>query len=340
MNQEQLNVSLIAIVKTGAVDLIRILVAQGANVNYAEADGKTAIWYAVEKNNMEQIKLLLELGADVNNKCKECPLLIHAIHNKNIEIVKLLLDHGADYMVKDGKKNILNIASMRNADLFTLLLNKCPGVDINSCDGDDACSILFYVSTQFRNVDLTQRLLDMGANPNIQNNTFVGNTPLIRACEDGLIDIVKIFLKHPNIDINIKNKHGETALMKATSYARTEIIDLLKNHNGPKKMFDKDGKEQLVPVCKKPLFNIKVFCQQIPTPTLITIPADTSLECLIWNSATEQWTAGCVSHKENYTIEVTDGKMICHECDKVGFIQFDQLIMADGTMRKHVDLYE
>ena len=49
MNQQELDTSLIAVVKAGITTLIGELIIKGANVNCADTDGKTPLCYAIEK---------------------------------------------------------------------------------------------------------------------------------------------------------------------------------------------------------------------------------------------------------------------------------------------------
>jgi ankyrin repeat protein len=49
-----------------ALDLVKLLIEKGADVNLRMGeDGETAIYYAVHENNLEIVKLLVELGARV-----------------------------------------------------------------------------------------------------------------------------------------------------------------------------------------------------------------------------------------------------------------------------------
>lgn len=46
----------------------------------------------------------------------------------------------------------------------------------------------------------------------------------------GHTEVVKLFLTHPNIDVNIQNKNGDTVVMVASSNGCTEIVKLLMSH--------------------------------------------------------------------------------------------------------------
>jgi len=62
-------------------------------------------------------------------------------------------------------------------------------------------------------------------NVNIQN--IYGYSALIRASKYGKVEVVKQLLQYKDIDITLKNNEGETALDKADT---AEIENLIRNH--------------------------------------------------------------------------------------------------------------
>lgn len=54
-----------------------------------------------------------------------------------------------------------------------------------------------------------------------------GNTALYWACHGGHLDIVKILLSQPNIELNQQNKLGDTALHAASWKGYADIVELL-----------------------------------------------------------------------------------------------------------------
>ena len=74
------------------------------NVNEnADKYGRTPLHYAINFDNYENVKLLLDNGADVNAKDNEGKTPLYwAVEMGKYEIVKLLLEHGADVDIKDN----------------------------------------------------------------------------------------------------------------------------------------------------------------------------------------------------------------------------------------------
>jgi len=57
---------------------------------------------AAEQDSVAAVELLIELGFDVNARCRTTPLHEAAMHG-NLEMIRLLLDHGGDPNVRDGE---------------------------------------------------------------------------------------------------------------------------------------------------------------------------------------------------------------------------------------------
>ena len=77
-------------------DVAKLLIANGADINYKDYGDKTALMYAAEKGLKDVVKLLIEKGADVNavNKNGQSALTL-ATEYKKMDIVKILKKKGA-----------------------------------------------------------------------------------------------------------------------------------------------------------------------------------------------------------------------------------------------------
>lgn len=90
------------------VQLAKLLIGAGANVDRRDADGGTALFYAVAQNNVDVADLLLRSGADPNivRTSDGVRPLFAALLGYSPEfdpsMIKLLLKHGADANVRAG----------------------------------------------------------------------------------------------------------------------------------------------------------------------------------------------------------------------------------------------
>ena len=60
-----------------------------------------------------------------------------------------------------------------------------------------------------------------------------GMTPFMKACQNGYLDVVKLFLDYSagGIDLNAKSKFGWTALMLACSGGQKDVVKLFLDHS-------------------------------------------------------------------------------------------------------------
>jgi uncharacterized protein len=222
-------------------DVVRLLVARGADVNAQTAvtmpkgeyvparagfaagpgilrqralptpdGGMTPLLFAVRDGNRDMMRLLLALGADIDQASGNhtSPLVI-ALLNGQVEIASDLLARGAKPNAADDYHRAALFAAieLRNPNRGTLLF------------GDERDPL-----------DLIKRLLDKGADPNQRTNTtpvhgwmqldaswvnFDGQTPFIRAALSGDLDVMQLLLAH-GADPNLTTKEGTTALMAAS----------------------------------------------------------------------------------------------------------------------------
>ena len=153
--------------------IIKVLVQKGVEVNY-QLGGKTALFYAIEKNNVAMVNALLENGADANicDNDMDRPL-IFAAKKGYLHLVKNLLDNGAD-------------------------------INVRKKDGMTALFCAVYDNKEAQ-VDF---LLRKKADPNISRNDM--KTPLMEACDDGNTSLVKKLLLY-GANVNLKDAEGKTA---------------------------------------------------------------------------------------------------------------------------------
>ena len=110
----------------GDADVVRVLLAQGANPNAQNDGGGTALMYAVE--DAEKVRLLIEAGADVNARSGEgrTALLIAVGRHGSNAVAKLLLDAGAQPSARlaDGRGALALAVAARDVSLLQLLLDR------------------------------------------------------------------------------------------------------------------------------------------------------------------------------------------------------------------------
>ena len=82
-------------VETQCIDMVKLLLEYGIDVNAIDVYGRTALFDAARTNNMDCVKLLIDYGVNVNH-VDDCGLTAahKAIDHESTEILKYLLSHG------------------------------------------------------------------------------------------------------------------------------------------------------------------------------------------------------------------------------------------------------
>ncbi|PNP43128.1 hypothetical protein TGAMA5MH_05061 [Trichoderma gamsii] len=209
------------------LDVLRLLIEHGANVNEQDSDGWTPLISAVKSNNEDKVWLLLKGGAkpdlpDPNN----WTALLHAIYGRNKNIIWLLVSNKANVCVHNNKAFTL---AMEHHDhsLAWLLLEH--GADLNATDDNGmtplhrACS-----SDDANNAKDVRLLLQWGADASRQDKTR-SHTPLHIAVRKGLDNVV-VQLASQTDHLEITDSCGHTALMLAILYPSKSIVRVLLNN--------------------------------------------------------------------------------------------------------------
>jgi ankyrin repeat protein len=204
----------------GYADFVELLIAKGANVNARNSRGATPLDMAEERGNAEIIALLRQHGAESGS-----PTLLAAVTSGDIEQVKLLISQGADVNARTNGRTLLHIASLRgNKDMIELLIAK--GADINAKDSDDRTPL--DAATLAGNSDVMELLIAKGADVNTKNRW--DNTPLhIAINRRGDKDMAALLLVK-GADVNARNNAGQTPLDVAMQKGLNEIVELLQQH--------------------------------------------------------------------------------------------------------------
>jgi uncharacterized protein len=89
--------------QTGNVAMLKELIALGADPKAKAPDGSGGVMAATGSKKLEAVKMMVELGLDVNDGPKGRGSALHtAVRNGSNDIVQYLADHGADFDAKDN----------------------------------------------------------------------------------------------------------------------------------------------------------------------------------------------------------------------------------------------
>ena len=125
-----LNDRLLEVARRGDNEAIGNLVYKGAEINYRNKYGNTALMSAAIANRLETIDLLIKLGADPELKNNfGLTVLLIAVDKRQSAVVLQLLQHGVDTKVKTkDNRTAVDIAKHNQDDAMVKLL--MAGTDI------------------------------------------------------------------------------------------------------------------------------------------------------------------------------------------------------------------
>ncbi|MEM9001827.1 MAG: ankyrin repeat domain-containing protein [Bacteroidota bacterium] len=182
----------------GDFELVKKLVAEGADINYLQEGEGTALMVAIERREFGIAKFLLQEGADPNlgSDSDGHPLWL-AAKNGNIELVRLLVKKGADVNTKfpgDGSA-LIQACKMGNLNMVKALVEL--KADINMPVRGDGNPLIMASKGNY--LEIVEYLVELGAN--INQEVLGDETPLISASEQGHLRVVK-YLVNKGADVN------------------------------------------------------------------------------------------------------------------------------------------
>jgi len=228
VQQAKKNKSLFEAVKKADVEKVRLLIAEGADLDAKWGDTTTnkderksdnnPLCYAVESNNMDMVKLLVEAGADVN--AGKWPPLSQAVDENNTAIAEYLIDHGANVNAPQDWGALQEAPFIsNNIEMVKLLIAR--GADISTARNVTALQISIMAGRR----DIFDLLIQLGADVNTKDYQG-GFTPLYFAIHNDDTNFMNILIAN-GAEVNTKYPRGETLLQSAAITGRTESVKLL-----------------------------------------------------------------------------------------------------------------
>ena len=211
---------------------LEVLVQNGADVNIADADGKTPLWLAAEGGSVRGIKALLNHGADITVKDAGSgdPILLIASQNSDDpdECVDLLIAAGADVNEtgNDGFTTLMSAATEGNLRCTKLIVNK--GADVNTTDKYGRIALI--CAAENGRYNCLKYLIDLGSDVKKMWKDEQGYgwhfTALMRAALYGQNKCVNALII-AGADVNRITPEGATALFYAAVGDQPRTVRLL-----------------------------------------------------------------------------------------------------------------
>lgn len=193
------------------VEFVELLLAAGAVVNIADEKGVTPLHMSVGRDASAITERLLAAGADLTAATIEHGTT--PIHRANYENLKLLLEHGADINIRDadGQMPLHTSMAFKDLDVVQLLVEEGADFEIGDDMGRTPIHLLVELS---EDIDKLAFAIEKGAD--IEATDALGNTPLhLAALTENFAMVTTLLAAGVNVDV--KNADGETPLFLAAT---------------------------------------------------------------------------------------------------------------------------
>jgi ankyrin repeat protein len=252
---------LVDAVKAGNKAAATSLLQQKADVNQPEADGTTALAWAVRQDDAGLVDQLLSAGADVKaaNRYGITPLFL-ACQNGSAGMIERLLKAGADAnaTVTEGETALMTASRTGNPEAVKVLVDHGATLDAKeSWHGETA---LMWAAAE-GHPEVVRLLVEHGATVNIRSNTNVwarqttseprekwlplGDlSPLMFAARQGCMECVKI-LVDAKAHINAVDPDGISVTLLAIINGHYDVAAYLVNKGAEVNLADRTGRTAL-----------------------------------------------------------------------------------------------
>ena len=197
-------------------------------MNGVDSEGKSALVWAVQRNELALVSLFIGKGADLNlldSKLRDC--LEYAMQARNVRLVKLLLKNGASTAAGKKRTHFLMelVCETGDEELLEVLVERGASLLDKDSQGRNIMMRAYLADR----LGLVRRLLESYSFKNHINYLDLrGNSMLNLAIsrEDSIT--VKSLLEHcPNLLLDQRNAAGQTPLLQACELEAVAIVLLL-----------------------------------------------------------------------------------------------------------------
>ncbi|CAB3387794.1 Hypothetical predicted protein, partial [Cloeon dipterum] len=248
-----------AVIKNDA-EAVEAILKEPLDVNSRNNYGRAPIHWASSRGSTDIMQLLIEARCDIEAKDKYgmSPILMAAWHGHK-DAVQLLVKCGANTQVNNKKLYTLLMCAVHNnrLDVVNFLLETVEDLEIDVEDMERQTA-LFHAAHNGHH-DVVKRLIEAGARYNLRNKVSksltprylftlwcnfqkkTGRTPLHAASENGHVEVLQLLLLQENLERDVQDEDGNTALHIAAENQQTLAVEALLEVGYPPDKENKKG---------------------------------------------------------------------------------------------------
>ncbi len=240
-------------------EAVRLLVKQHADVNAPEADGMTALHWAVRANDTELTQLLIRAGANAKaaNRYGITPLSLAAT-NGNAGLIEMLLKAGADPNAALPSGETILMTAARTGDEASVRTLLAHDAKVNVRESSMGETALMWAAAE-NHPAAVRALVEGGADRNAMSTVLNltpfkwvtsgmvsttlprgGWTPLMYAARQNSTDAARA-LADAGADLNLRDPDGTTALVFAIINAHFDLAAMLLEKGADPNVADDTG---------------------------------------------------------------------------------------------------
>jgi ankyrin repeat protein len=231
----------------GALENLRVLLDNGADVNARNRRASTPLYWAI--HDEAKVRLLIARGADVNARNVEgrTPVYQAAMLGGGLRVLRLLLEKGGNPGTPMVNGQTPLAAAALRADIAAMQLLIGGGADVDAKNGAGATALMAAASTG--NERAVQLLLEHRADAKV--STKLGETALGNAATAGNAETVRLLIEG-GAEVNARNSRGYSPLMlaAASDAMPTGVVKILLS-NGADSSFSADYDETALMLAAK-----------------------------------------------------------------------------------------
>lgn len=194
------------VMHSASESMIDLLIQAGSDINIADHHSNTPIIAAVRARNHEAVRCLLRHGCDIRHKDKQHKdAFYYAIESMDSEFISLLLDHINTHNgdTYNFHDNMIVSVMRNNFDVLDYTLNLPVDVHARGPRKEN----IAHVSALYGDINMIRKVSSLGVDMNIKNR--YGETPIELAIRRGDFDILKTLCECGANPDHLRIKHPD-----------------------------------------------------------------------------------------------------------------------------------